>query len=44
LSRIVNCENGPRPVWPGLVPAFIPRTFAPRDRKVIDRLIDLVPN
>lgn len=44
LSKIVNGENGPRPAWLGLVPAFIPRTFAPRDRKVIDRLIDLVPN
>jgi hypothetical protein len=42
LSRIVN-GDAQRPEWLGLVPAFIPRTFSERDRKVIDRLIDLVP-
>lgn len=42
LSRIVNGEK-PRPVWLGAVPAFIPRAFKKGERKVIDRLIELVP-
>jgi len=42
LSKIVNGDR-PQPAWLGLVPAFIPRTFSGNDRKVIDRLIDLVP-
>ncbi len=42
LSKIVN-GDGPQPAWLGLVPAFIPRTFSEREKKVIDRLIDLVP-
>ena len=43
LSRIVNGEE-PRPVWLGAVPAFIPRAFKKGERKVIDRLIELVPH
>ncbi len=43
LSRAANGDE-PRPAWLGLVPAFIPRTFLkPSEIKVIDRLIDLVP-
>lgn len=42
LSRTVN-GDGPRPAWLGLVPAFIPRTFEKDRIRVIDRLIDLVP-
>jgi transcriptional regulator with XRE-family HTH domain len=42
LSKAVNGDEL-RPAWLGLVPAFIPRTFKGRDIRVIDRLIDLVP-
>ena len=42
LSKAVNGDE-PRPAWLGLVPAFIPRTFKPSEIRVIDRLIDLVP-
>jgi len=42
LSKAVNGDE-PRPAWLGLVPAFIPRTFKPDEVRVIDRLIDLVP-
>jgi hypothetical protein len=42
LSKAVNGDE-PRPAWLGLVPAFIPRTFKRNEIKVIDRLIDLVP-
>jgi hypothetical protein len=42
LSKIVN-GHGKRSVWLGLVPAYIPRTFNDRDTKVIQKLIDLVP-
>ena len=42
LSKIVN-GNEFRPAWLGLVPAFIPRTFKRNEIRVIDRLIDLVP-
>jgi hypothetical protein len=43
LSKIVNGDE-PRPLWLGLVPAFIPRTFSKTERKVIDRFIDLGPH
>ena len=42
LSKAVNGDE-PRPAWLGLVPAFIPRTFKRHEIRVIDRLIDLVP-
>jgi len=42
LSKAVNGDE-PRPAWLGLVPAFIPRTFKRNEIRVIDRLIDLVP-
>jgi len=42
LSKAVNGDE-PRPAWLGLVPAFIPREFKGKEIKVIDRLIDLVP-
>jgi hypothetical protein len=42
LSKIVNGDET-RPAWLGLVPAFIPRTFKRNEIRVIDRLIDLVP-
>jgi hypothetical protein len=44
LSKTVNGDVARRPAWLGLVPAFIPRnTFADSELRVIDRLIDLVP-
>ena len=44
LSKTVNGDNARRPVWLGLVPAFIPRnTFTPEELKIIGRFIDLVP-
>jgi len=43
LSKIVN-GDGPRPLWLGLVPAFIPRTFNGSERRAIDRFIDLGPH
>ena len=44
LSKTVNGEEARRPAWLGLVPAFIPRNrFAESEIKVINRLIDLVP-
>lgn len=43
LSKIVNGDE-PRSLWLGLVPAFIPRSFSHRERKVIDRFIDLGPH
>jgi len=42
LSKIVNGDET-RPAWLGLVPAFIPREFKRAEIRVIDRLIDLVP-
>ena len=42
LSKAVNGDEL-RPAWLGLVPAFIPRTFKRNEIRVIDRLIDLVP-
>jgi predicted transcriptional regulator len=43
LNKAVNGEKR-RPAWLGLVPAFIPRDFTkPNEIRVIDRLIDLVP-
>ena len=42
LSKAVNGDET-RPAWLGLVPAFIPRTFKRNEIRVIDRLIDLVP-
>ena len=42
LSRTVNGDKT-RPAWLGLVPAFIPRRFDKKKIRVIDELIDLVP-
>ena len=42
LSKIINGDQQ-RPPWLGLVPAFIPRIFRGDEIRVIDRLIDLVP-
>lgn len=42
LSKAVNGDET-RPAWLGLVPAFIPRDFKPNEMRVIDKLIDLVP-
>ena len=44
LSKTVNDDKAPRPAWLGLVPAFIPRnSFTDKEIKVIERLIDMVP-
>jgi len=43
LSKIVNGEIV-RPIWLGLVPAFLPRNrFSKKDMKVLDRFIHLIP-
>jgi hypothetical protein len=43
LSKAVNGDE-PRPIWLGLVPAYIPRTFKKQNQiEVINQLIDLAP-